>query len=175
MRAGKLTPSSEKLTRIIPSSLVVPLQVHHVVLALFLGGRVPQVRPGIPRSHLVGFRQPLHAHVLVSVGRGGRSIATSVVPQLIIVRSSRRRPSSLATGSASHKTVTSEVSRILWYYYNDSVGGRFQPLWLIDSPLNPLASLSLTVAAHALLCLLLQRALLRVSLPEQILLDPAPP
>jgi len=29
--------------------------------------------------------------------------------------------SSLATGSRSHKTVTSDVSRILWLYYNDSV------------------------------------------------------
>jgi CDP-diacylglycerol--inositol 3-phosphatidyltransferase len=29
--------------------------------------------------------------------------------------------SSLLTGAASHKLVTSEVSRILWYYYNDSV------------------------------------------------------
>ncbi|PWN29163.1 hypothetical protein BDZ90DRAFT_140435 [Jaminaea rosea] len=28
--------------------------------------------------------------------------------------------SSLLTGAASHKLVTSEVSRILWYYYNDS-------------------------------------------------------
>lgn len=28
--------------------------------------------------------------------------------------------SSLTTGSASHKTVTQDVSRILWYYYNDS-------------------------------------------------------
>lgn len=28
--------------------------------------------------------------------------------------------SSLTTGSASHKTVTSDVSRILWYYYNDA-------------------------------------------------------
>ncbi|KIR51759.1 CDP-diacylglycerol-inositol 3-phosphatidyltransferase [Cryptococcus gattii Ru294] len=28
--------------------------------------------------------------------------------------------SSLTTGSTSHKTVTSDVSRILWYYYNDS-------------------------------------------------------
>ncbi|AAW44936.2 CDP-diacylglycerol-inositol 3-phosphatidyltransferase, putative [Cryptococcus deneoformans JEC21] len=28
--------------------------------------------------------------------------------------------SSLTTGSSSHKTVTSDVSRILWYYYNDS-------------------------------------------------------
>ena len=28
--------------------------------------------------------------------------------------------SSLATGSSSHKTVTQDVSRILWYYYNDS-------------------------------------------------------
>lgn len=28
---------------------------------------------------------------------------------------------SLTTGSTSHKTVTSDVSRILWYYYNDSV------------------------------------------------------
>lgn len=28
--------------------------------------------------------------------------------------------SSLVTGSRSHKLVTSEVSRILWYYYNDS-------------------------------------------------------
>ncbi|KAJ9090843.1 hypothetical protein QFC20_007804 [Naganishia adeliensis] len=27
---------------------------------------------------------------------------------------------SLLTGSSSHKTVTSDVSRILWYYYNDS-------------------------------------------------------
>lgn len=33
--------------------------------------------------------------------------------------------SSLVTGSRSHKLVTSEVSRILWYYYNDSV--RFPP------------------------------------------------
>ncbi|KAJ3735425.1 phosphatidylinositol synthase [Lentinula guzmanii] len=29
-------------------------------------------------------------------------------------------PSSLATGSASHKKVTSDVSRILWLYYNDA-------------------------------------------------------
>ncbi|KAB5596502.1 CDP-diacylglycerol--inositol 3-phosphatidyltransferase [Ceratobasidium theobromae] len=29
--------------------------------------------------------------------------------------------SSLVTGSKSHKAVTSEVSRILWYYYNDSL------------------------------------------------------
>jgi len=29
--------------------------------------------------------------------------------------------SSLVTGSTSHKLVTSEVSRILWLYYNDSV------------------------------------------------------
>jgi CDP-diacylglycerol--inositol 3-phosphatidyltransferase len=29
--------------------------------------------------------------------------------------------SSLVTGSKSHKAVTSEVSRILWYYYNNSV------------------------------------------------------
>ncbi|KZT44069.1 CDP-diacylglycerol--inositol 3-phosphatidyltransferase [Sistotremastrum suecicum HHB10207 ss-3] len=28
--------------------------------------------------------------------------------------------SSLVTGARSHKTVTSDVSRILWYYYNDS-------------------------------------------------------
>ncbi|OCF36219.1 CDP-diacylglycerol-inositol 3-phosphatidyltransferase [Kwoniella heveanensis BCC8398] len=28
--------------------------------------------------------------------------------------------SSLTTGSASHKAVTSDVSKILWYYYNDS-------------------------------------------------------
>jgi len=28
--------------------------------------------------------------------------------------------SSLVTGSSSHKTVTQDVSRILWYYYNDS-------------------------------------------------------
>jgi hypothetical protein len=29
--------------------------------------------------------------------------------------------SSLVTGSTSHKLVTSEVSRILWRYYNDPV------------------------------------------------------
>ncbi|KAG8685995.1 CDP-diacylglycerol-inositol 3-phosphatidyltransferase [Ceratobasidium sp. 394] len=33
--------------------------------------------------------------------------------------------SSLVTGSKSHKAVTSEVSRILWYYYNNSVSIRF--------------------------------------------------
>jgi len=31
--------------------------------------------------------------------------------------------SSLVTGSTSHKLVTSDVSRILWLYYNDSVSG----------------------------------------------------
>jgi hypothetical protein len=35
--------------------------------------------------------------------------------------SSSRPRSSLVTGSKSHKTVTSDVSRILWYYYNDPV------------------------------------------------------
>lgn len=29
-------------------------------------------------------------------------------------------PSSLVTGSSSHKKITQDVSRILWYYYNDS-------------------------------------------------------
>jgi hypothetical protein len=32
-----------------------------------------------------------------------------------------RLHSSLVTGSKSHKLVTSEVSRILWFYYNDPV------------------------------------------------------
>lgn len=32
--------------------------------------------------------------------------------------------SSLITGSTSHKLVTSDVSWILWYYYNDSVSAR---------------------------------------------------
>ena len=40
---------------------------------------------------------------------------------------------SLATGSTSHKTVKSDVSRILWYYYNDNVGPpllpHFVPCW----------------------------------------------
>lgn len=33
--------------------------------------------------------------------------------------------SSVATGSASHKKVTSDVSRILWLYYNDAVSDAY--------------------------------------------------
>ncbi|KDQ18031.1 hypothetical protein BOTBODRAFT_128009 [Botryobasidium botryosum FD-172 SS1] len=55
--------------------------------------------------------------------------------------------SSLVTGSRSHKTVTSEVSRILWYYYNDSrtlfffcAGNElfFVSLYLMTSELTPI-------------------------------------
>ncbi|OCH95006.1 CDP-diacylglycerol-inositol 3-phosphatidyltransferase [Obba rivulosa] len=80
--------------------------------------------------------------------------------------------SSLVTGSRSHKTVTSEVSRILWLYYNDSTtlflmcaGNElfFVALYLMKWVHTPLATaLGLDIhlpwditwpAAMALLCL----------------------
>lgn len=48
---------------------------------------------------------------------------------------------SLATGSTSHKTVKSDVSRILWYYYNDNVGPslvlHFVPFYAFPPWLTP--------------------------------------
>jgi CDP-diacylglycerol--inositol 3-phosphatidyltransferase len=44
---------------------------------------------------------------------------------------------SLTTGSASHKTVTQDVSRILWYYYNDSVSILPLSPLLLSTPLLP--------------------------------------
>jgi CDP-diacylglycerol--inositol 3-phosphatidyltransferase len=49
---------------------------------------------------------------------------------LVVGSSSRLDHSSLVTGSRSHKLVTSEVSRILWYYYNDSVSLSYSHLSL---------------------------------------------
>jgi len=43
--------------------------------------------------------------------------------------------SSLVTGSKSHKLVTSEVSRILWFYYNDPVRSSYLS-WAPFSPLT---------------------------------------
>jgi hypothetical protein len=56
----------------------------------------------------IGLFLALHAHVLVSL-------------PIISVSDLAETIRSLTTGSASHKTVTQDVSRILWYYYNDSV------------------------------------------------------
>lgn len=70
---------------------------------------------------------------------------------------------SLTTGSSSHKTVTSDVSRILWYYYNDSVG-------IFYHQTNPYPSnLPKKKTAYSLRLLLRQRTLLRLPLPQPLL------
>ena len=59
----------------------------------------------------------LHAHVLVSPP-----------PLFLYITKPANNSRSLTTGSASHKTVTQDVSRILWYYYNDSVSPSLPPV-----------------------------------------------
>jgi hypothetical protein len=101
--------------------------VHDIVFALFLGCWVPSIRLALPGSHLARFCQSLHSHVLVSPSlRLDRIKRVSVIIEgLADVKDGLRFMvlcRSLATGSTSHKTVKSDVSRILWYYYNDNVG-----------------------------------------------------
>ena len=72
--------------------------------------RLPNVCDSVPVPYRTRLQQPLHAHVQVS------SVTSTV--QLTVYSASR---SSLATGAKSHKLVKSDVSRILWYYYNDPV------------------------------------------------------
>lgn len=81
--------------------------MYYCVPIVFLGYSLPTLGPTIPVPNQSWFRFPLHAHVLVSPSD----------PILIMCLTFR----SLATGSTSHKTVQSDVSRILWYYYNNSL------------------------------------------------------
>ena len=60
--------------------------------------------------HLAGLLFALYSHVLVSLSGHRRSWLTI---------------STLVTGSVSHKKVTSDVSRILWLYYNNKVRRAF--------------------------------------------------
>ena len=82
-------------------------QLHHRVFAVLPVGRVSSVVFAVPVPDHAGLRFALHSHVFVSLCAANMSSADL------------RR--SLVTGSSSHKAVTSDVSRILWYYYNDSV------------------------------------------------------
>lgn len=72
---------------------------------------IPQLCYRVSSSHCPRLRQSLHAHVQVRIA--SRSLFTS--RGLIHTRSS------LITGQTSHKLVKSDVSFILWLYYNDSV------------------------------------------------------
>ena len=78
---------------------------------------ISAVCSGLPIFDLIGLCEPLHAHVQVSV-------LQTISPPFVDVLPALR--SSLVTGSRSHKLVTSDVSRILWYYYNDSVSVFFE-------------------------------------------------
>ena len=90
----------------------------------------------------------LYAHVLVShttpFAHSGGSYLTS--------------QRSLTTGSASHKTVTQDVSRILWYYYNDSV-----------RPFSVLHDLRTEQIANPVHILFRKRSIFRLPLPSCIL------
>ena len=78
------------------------------------GYYIPSLDFVFPILDHIGLFLSLHAHVLVS-------------PSIIQVSDPAETIRSLTTGSASHKTVTQDVSRILWYYYNDSVSPSLCP------------------------------------------------
>lgn len=69
--------------------------------------------------------------------------------------------SSLLTGSRSHKLVTSDVSRILWYYYNDSVRTPSHGLPIVSAHrgMHP---------ANAFFHVRRKRALLCLALPHEV-------
>lgn len=86
-------------------------QMRYRLPADFLGYHLPPLDPFLSVLDHTRLFIALHAHVLVShTTPFAHSDGSYLTP-----------PRSLTTGSASHKTVTQDVSRILWYYYNDSV------------------------------------------------------
>lgn len=71
--------------------------------------RLPKLCYYLSISHHPRFQQPLHAYVQVCCAEQKCRLQFSSFS------------SSLVTGSRSHKTVQSDVSRILRFYYNDPV------------------------------------------------------
>jgi len=78
--------------------------------------RIPEMGPALPVPDNPGLFIPLHPHVQVSESWTGRILGAQT--SLTSMRNSH--PSTLVTGSKSHKSVTKEQSRILWSYYNNN-------------------------------------------------------
>ena len=85
-------------------------KVHYILFIVLSFVGVSGVLDSLPIPYRTGFQQSLYAYVQVSCWQSSKGN-----------NSSRFFHSSLVTGSTSHKLVTSDVSRILWMYYNDSV------------------------------------------------------
>ena len=81
------------------------------VFAVLSRERLSGLGAWLPVHYRARFRQSLYAYVQVclSMYRFGAAKGTEA------------RDSSLVTGSTSHKIVRNDVSRILWWYYNDNV------------------------------------------------------
>lgn len=108
--------------------------------------RVSDLRRLVPVPHSIGLFKPLYAHVQV------RCPARFNYSFLMFVHSS------IITGSSSHKLVTSDVSRILWLYYNDRVSTGF----------SFCGCMSYHIKAHTLPGLRWERAILRCALSCQM-------
>jgi len=94
------------------SSTLSLVKLHNILSPVLFIVRIPQLRFIVPVPNIVGFRKSLHAHVQVCP----TPILCDLWGHLSYLFNS-----SLVTGSRSHKLVTSDVSHILWLYYNDSV------------------------------------------------------
>ncbi len=84
--------------------------MHNVLLTLLPLICISGLCNPVPVSNCARFQQSLHAYVQVRKQNGESGGLCLTYPI-----------SSLVTGSRSHKTVTSDVSRILNLYYTDSV------------------------------------------------------
>ena len=123
--------------------------MYDVLLVVLLIFSVPKLDGSVSIPYRTRFCQPLHAHVQVRFLFWRYSGPSELMPL---------NQSSLVTGSRSHKLVTSDVSRILWYYYNDSVRGPASfhvsyPHGSIDNSIHILRG---------------QRAILRRALPHEM-------
>ena len=85
--------------------------MYHGVFTLLPFLSISGLRVILPIPYRFGLQQSLYAHVQVCSHPHPLGLGSLMIWK-----------SSLVTGSTSHKLVTSDVSRILWRYYNDSVG-----------------------------------------------------
>ena len=81
--------------------------------------------------------------------------------------------STFVTGSSNHKAVTSDVSRILWYYYNNRVSSILRRNSSADNHVGMSEGLK-SLPGRPLHRMLPQRSLLRLCLPRSIRKDTDP-
>lgn len=129
--------------------------------AVFLVFGLPGIRAPVSVPDHARLQQSLHAYVQVRPGVRLSVVCISLTLQPDHLACTH---SSLVVGARSHKLVTKNVSRILWYYYNDPVSRHF-----LGRPERAIfTSTDLLPTEHSLPVLRRERALLRRALPDAL-------